>query len=456
MNPNVLLNAWKPDFLDPMELYSKGMNMRALVDARKAQQIQRQFAIEDQERKRSLLQLLQSNPNATREEILQVDPFGGMALIKEQDAQRKEQRLAQEAQARAEKTEQDILQAKRVWQGKLAVSMLGEKDPTKQEELFKRYTPGMVAVDMLSPEEAAEPFNPSLLWRIAERGLPTGAQDLRDKIAKAQREEEEETRKRLKFGPDFAKSKFDAEKAQRELTGQEPTTEEKTFRNVFLPGYLKTNRLPPTDENVYQAYSEFQEAKRPRIGGVPGVDVPKPQAVIDQDVEKAARIAAINAANASQKPATEGERKTLGFYERMKNAEENLSTLEDTLSKLDTMGQLRLKNAPDWAQSKEGQLYHQALRQFTEARLRKESGAVIGPSEFELSEKTFFRQPNDDPETVKRKKAARAQLLNSMRREAGKAYTQTYGEGEPTTPTTAPADVVQWERGPDGKARRKQ
>ena len=235
MDPSVLLKqGWKPEFLDPQEMYVRGMNMRALVDARKAQQIQRQFAIEDQERKRSLLDLLRTNPNATREDILRTDPIAGMALIKEQDAQLKEQRLAEEAQRREQETAQRILGAKRTWQGNLAGSLLKVADPEKRQQLFNQYTPGMRAVDMLTEEEAAEPLgDDSLLWRLVERGLgPSGAQDLRDKIAKAAREAELHTEAMIEKPYERRKKAAEAQTAEGVATGTQPISpaEERRLR----------------------------------------------------------------------------------------------------------------------------------------------------------------------------------------------------------------------------------
>jgi hypothetical protein len=79
-------------------------------------------------------------------------------------------------------------------------------------------------------------------------------------------------------------------------------------------------------------------------------------------------------------------------------------------------------------QSDLGQQYRQAQRAFTEARLRKESGAAIPNTEFENDAKTYFAQPGDTPATITQKESARAKLLEGLGYSAGKAYEEFYGQ----------------------------
>lgn len=57
--------------------------------------------------------------------------------------------------------------------------------------------------------------------------------------------------------------------------------------------------------------------------------------------------------------------------------------------------------------SKEGQMAEQAMRDFINAVLRRESGAVISPPEFANAAKQYFPQPNDTPEVLAQKKRNR-------------------------------------------------
>jgi hypothetical protein len=144
---------------------------------------------------------------------------------------------------------------------------------------------------------------------------------------------------------------------------------------------------------------------------------------------------------------TDVERRVLNFYERSKEAEDSLTkprpgtgkSLEQMVSEKGIVDQLRFQYAPNVAQKPEDQLYWQALRQFTEARLRKESGAAIAAHEYTESQKTYFPVPGDSKEVLEQKRQARQGLLESMKQEAGPAYTQKQPETKPETkPIPAP------------------
>ena len=143
---------------------------------------------------------------------------------------------------------------------------------------------------------------------------------------------------------------------------------------------------------------------------------------------------------------TGAERTALGFYIRGKDALDTIAGIEQTMASKNLGGQARLEFAPNWAQSQENQVYRQLQRQFTEARLRKESGAAIPPAEYVSDAKTYFAQPGDTPETFARKEAARAKVLESLRVSSGNAYKNYYTEGTGTD-TTAPQIIV----APDGQ-----
>lgn len=131
-------------------------------------------------------------------------------------------------------------------------------------------------------------------------------------------------------------------------------------------------------------------------------------------------------AQATLRPPTANELSTYNFLARGVDAEQSLRTVEDKIAKLGVLGQTQLKFAPNVFQTQEGQIYNQAARQFTEARLRKESGAAIPQSEFDNDARTYFAQPGDTPQTLERKRAARLNLLTAIAKQAGNAI----GPGE--------------------------
>jgi hypothetical protein len=61
----------------------------------------------------------------------------------------------------------------------------------------------------------------------------------------------------------------------------------------------------------------------------------------------------------------------------------------------------------------------QARRDFVNAILRKESGAVISPSEFANASKQYFPQPGDTADVIEQKRQNRISALESLRIQAG-------------------------------------
>jgi hypothetical protein len=100
------------------------------------------------------------------------------------------------------------------------------------------------------------------------------------------------------------------------------------------------------------------------------------------------------------------------------------------LSHVEDSGNLWNNNTPTWMQSREGQQYNQARQQFTEAYLRRDSGAAIGKDEYANAAATYFPQFGDSADTVARKRQARSQILQSI---------QSQGTGRATTGNAGPA-----------------
>lgn len=138
------------------------------------------------------------------------------------------------------------------------------------------------------------------------------------------------------------------------------------------------------------------------------------------------------------------ERQALAYYNRAKDASDTITRadasgagLEDRVAKSGIANQVGLQVLPNFMQSSDQQAYRQAQRAFTEARLRKESGAAIPTGEYENDAKTYFAQPGDSPETISQKRAARQVVLDGLKFGSGKAFDEFYGDQAP--PATAPA-----------------
>lgn len=122
------------------------------------------------------------------------------------------------------------------------------------------------------------------------------------------------------------------------------------------------------------------------------------------------------------------QKASVAFLNRMLEAERNARAVEDAMGGRDMAAQ---QYAPgwleNWLQSKEGQQYTQAQRAFTEARLRKESGAAIPAHEYTNDRRTNFRVAGDTPAVIAKKRQQRVATLRGLAFTAGKALQDYYG-----------------------------
>lgn len=80
--------------------------------------------------------------------------------------------------------------------------------------------------------------------------------------------------------------------------------------------------------------------------------------------------------------------------------------------------------APNFLKGANQQKYEQAQRDFVNAALREESGAVISPEEFDNARKQYFPQPGDTKEVIAQKAKNRITEIEGLKGTAGKAYNQ--------------------------------
>lgn len=82
------------------------------------------------------------------------------------------------------------------------------------------------------------------------------------------------------------------------------------------------------------------------------------------------------------------------------------------------------------------QEYKQAQGDFTTAKLRQESGAVINPSEFATDKELYYPQVGDSAEVLAQKARNRETVLRGLQRQAGPAYKQPELPQVPQKPKT--------------------
>lgn len=129
------------------------------------------------------------------------------------------------------------------------------------------------------------------------------------------------------------------------------------------------------------------------------------------------------------KALTEGEAKTTNFYNSALGAENEWKALESNpdlapgTNPVGMMGDIARAvlptNVVNWNTSEARQRAQQAKENFIRASLRLESGAAIGPSEFERQDRIFYPQTGDTPETLEQKARARQTVIEGFKIGAG-------------------------------------
>lgn len=140
------------------------------------------------------------------------------------------------------------------------------------------------------------------------------------------------------------------------------------------------------------------------------------------------------------KPMTDTQATSALYADRMRSAEPDIikntesgqSLVNKTLSSIPLVGNnLVGKVDPNF------QMYDQARRNFINAALRRESGAVISEAEFDNANKQYFPQPGDSPDVLKQKEENRRVAMEGISRAAGPGYKpQT-----PAQPQAAPQSM---------------
>jgi hypothetical protein len=118
----------------------------------------------------------------------------------------------------------------------------------------------------------------------------------------------------------------------------------------------------------------------------------------------------------------EGQGKAAGFADRMTQA-------NGSFDEFQAAGMDRVEGwkgeVPIFGNSlisSDRQQFEQAERNFINAQLRRESGAVISPEEFKEARKQYIPQPGDDAGVLAQKKESRRIAIEAMQREGGPFY----------------------------------
>ncbi len=190
----------------------------------------------------------------------------------------------------------------------------------------------------------------------------------------------------------------------------------------------KTNK-PMTNDNAAVTLSLFDASGSPASTQQPELNqweqeyLSERARLIEMGDRKSAQV--LDQAWAKSKiEMNEAQGKAAGFADRMRKADPLITEytpagLEDKNVRLD-------RNLPDFIAnrfvSEDYQSFSQAQKDFINAQLRRESGAVITPGEFQSAAQQYFPQVGDSEQVLAQKAANRKTAVNSMTRDAGPAY----------------------------------
>lgn len=140
-----------------------------------------------------------------------------------------------------------------------------------------------------------------------------------------------------------------------------------------------------------------------------------------------------------EKPLTDSQSKAALFGVRMQESDKILNELAGqgkTTSIPGARTGFGVGAAVNMASPANAQKLEQAKRDFINATLRRESGAVISPSEFDNAEKQYFPQIGDSPAVIEQKARNRALATKGVMLEVPKAYQEKVKGlgGEPAKP----------------------
>jgi hypothetical protein len=144
------------------------------------------------------------------------------------------------------------------------------------------------------------------------------------------------------------------------------------------------------------------------------------------------------------KPPTEGQAKSVLFGSRMVAADKVIKEMGEKGVNMPSVYKQGMEAVPfiggvlgtaaNLVQSPEQQQVEQAQRDFINAVLRRESGAVIADSEFDNARKQYFPQIGDSEAVIRQKAKTRTTAIEGLKVEAGPHWRDVSGATQGTQP----------------------
>lgn len=157
-------------------------------------------------------------------------------------------------------------------------------------------------------------------------------------------------------------------------------------------------------------------------------------------------------------PPTQAELSAATFRDRLVESDKLISGLTEAGTSKVQEAAGYVPFVSNYLKSDERQRFEQAQRNFINAQLRRESGAVISEEEFANARQQYFPQPGDSPEVLEQKAQNRRTAIEGIKRETAKVPLPTSSQGTAPVRISGDADYNALPSGtqfiaPDGSVR---
>ncbi len=223
-------------------------------------------------------------------------------------------------------------------------------------------------------------------------------------------------------------------------TGQIVTTTPQYSFPAYAPSHAGGMAQPPDAGAPPAAPSDGQPNLYDPAAAAVGTPMqPAPPQVAPPEVSQPVQVPGTNATVTQlpgRAPGTPDQLKVAGYRDRLQEADKILSQLNDAGTSYVQQGLGHVPVVGNALKSEDRQRLEQAQRDFTNANLRRESGAVIGEPEFANAAQQYFPQPGDTRAVLEQKARNRETVVNNFKREAGRVpeLPSASGAGHPELP----------------------
>lgn len=407
IDPSIILQASaRPAQLaapDPMERYAKIMAIQNGMGQQDLQGIQLQQARDGLDSSARLRALFSTNPKATADDVMGIDPKTGMAMRKQEVDNLKTRAETEHQSAGARKQE---IEAAKTRYDTMGQAFGFVRDNPTVENAY-RAIDQLAASGILKPEEAARakattPQDPAQIRALAD-------QHFNSSMSAAQQVESQQRAATL------------TETTRHNKVGEVETGRHNTSTETNAAGQL----------NVARSRLQMEkDAPKGQYDSERGVLV-DPRTAVSRPVVDAAG----NPIAPKDKPLTESQGKATGMALRAQRANDIINELEtagetnrgiikQAAGHLPLVGggaEMAVNMLPGFAGGPSGnqQKVEQARRDFINAALRVESGASISPSEFQNAERQYFPMPGDTDDVLAQKRQARQNEIDGLKLQSG-------------------------------------